>query len=67
MAGRKPDYKLSFNDGVNFHRVGVAWVNESKTISIELDPFVQIPAGAKTKLVLIPSDYKPTPNEASES
>lgn len=59
MAGRKPDYKLSVHIESDYYKVGAAWVNESGTVSIELDPFVVLPHGAKVKLMLIPSDYEP--------
>lgn len=59
MAGRKPDYKLSVHDGPDYHKVGAAWVNESGTVSIELDPYVTLPHGPKVKLMLIKWDYEP--------
>lgn len=59
MAGRKPDYKLSVHIEGDYYRVGAAWVNESGTVSIELDPFVTLPHGPKIKLMLIAANYEP--------
>lgn len=56
---RKPDFKVSVVSETNYHEVGAAWVNESGTISITLNPFVAIPITEKTKLMLIRKDYKP--------
>lgn len=60
MSARKPDYKLSVVVGANnYIRVGAAWVNETGTISIQLDPYIQLPVQSENlKLMLIPTDYK---------
>jgi hypothetical protein len=58
-AGRKPDYKLSVDINGKYYKVGAAWVNDSGTVYLRLDPFVVLPHGENIKLMLIPSDYKP--------
>lgn len=58
MSGRKPDYRLSVVEGENnYTRVGAAWINESGTISIILDPYVVLPNRPELKLMLVPRDF----------
>lgn len=57
-TGRKPDYKVSVALDGKYYDIGGAWVNESGTVSITLDPFVSIPPQPQTKLMMIPKDFQ---------
>lgn len=61
LKGRTPDYKLKMMDkrtGVKSRKMGAAWINESGSITINLDPFVSIPASADIVLTLFPWNWK---------
>lgn len=57
MAGRKPDYiiKAATPDSKIWTRVGAAWVNDSGTVSIDLDPFVVLSGRDSPSLVMHPN------------
>lgn len=60
MAGRQPDYSVSIQaaDGAKWISVGAAWINDSGTLSIQINDYIQLPVGP-CKLTLFPKDYKP--------
>jgi len=62
---RQPDYRVCIKgEGTDWHRVGAAWIGEqSKAITITLDPYVSLPVGPGTKLTLYPADYTKRDNQ----
>jgi hypothetical protein len=62
MGARKPDYILRAAERLDgekkghWRRVGAAWVNESGTVSITLDPFVILDSRDHPSLILAVND-----------
>jgi hypothetical protein len=59
---RKPDYILSYlnKDTQEKGRLGQAWLNADKSISIQLNPKVWIEQNKNEALRLFPNDYTET-------
>lgn len=60
MAGRTPEYKLhAMNKRTDEKsKVGAAWLNESGSISIVLDPFIVLAGSKDLVLTLFVNDRK---------
>ena len=62
--GRKPDYHLGAMNkatGEKNNRAGAAWNNNDGSISVVLNPFVQLTASQDLVLTLFLNDYKTAP------
>lgn len=56
--GRQPDYNVwAVNKATEKSAdIGAAWIDEDRSISVKINPFVSIPAGGELTIKMYPTD-----------